>query len=314
MGRSTTSDRSGSGLRGAMGAEEKSGPAIDKDSRAADTEASHQTHERQRESCVIPVEIAGMSIEVIEHGSGRDVLFLHPENYFARQHDFLSALAARWHVVTPRHPGFDGNTPPDNFRSVSDLAYLYLDLLAQLDLRNVFVVGSSLGGWIALEMAVRDLGRIGGLALLAPIGAKLSGREVRDFTDLNALPEEDVLAALFHDPHANGPRYDELDDQQMTEIARERQFLAYYAWQPYLHNPGLDRWLHRVACPTLLLWGESDGLVSTDYARQLADGLPTARLEILSECGHYPQIEAPEAALAALSTFERTAGGRGSTG
>ena len=249
------------------------------------------------------IQLAGIRVAIEEQGSGPDLLYLHPEHYFERQQPFIDALASSWHVLAPRHPGFDGQPPPADFRSVGDLAYLYLDLLAQLDLQKVMIVGSSLGGWIALEMAVRERSRIGSLALFAPLGAKLSAREVRDFADLNALPEDAALAQLFHDPQRNGPHYAQFDDQQMTALAIERQALAYYAWQPYLHNPALPRWLHRVDRPTLLLWGASDGLVSPAYARQLAKRLPRAELQVLPACGHYPQLEAPAAVIAALGAF-----------
>ena len=244
--------------------------------------------------------IAGISLEIERQGTGRNLLYLHPEYYFSWQQPFVCALAEDWHVVMPHHPGFKANARKNELRTVGDLAYLYLELLDELDLGQVVVVGSSFGGWIALEMAVRNCTRIESLVLLAPFGVKLSSRESRDFADIHAMSHDDALSCLFYDPAANGPNYALLNDESMTAIAHERQALAYYAWQPYLHNPELLRWLGRVRCPTLLLWGEQDGWVSVDYAHALAERLPQATLNVVPQCGHYPQLESPGAVIAAL--------------
>src|SRR5436190_4748778 len=106
------------------------------------------------------IEIAGISVEALVAGAGPPLLFLHGGDYVAQNRPFLDRLAARFRVIAPRHPGF-GNTPrPAWFRTVHDIAYLYLGLLDRLDLSGVLLVGSSFGGWVGLEMAVRDPGRL----------------------------------------------------------------------------------------------------------------------------------------------------------
>ena len=243
------------------------------------------------------IAVAGIALDVEVQGTGPPLLYLHPE-HFAHLHDpFVAKLAQHWTVYAPRHPGFDGRQPPRDFRRVDDLAYLYLDLLEQLGLEFVTILGASFGGWIGLEMAVRNDARMNALGLFAPLGVKLGGRDDRDFVDLSALPDEDAARCLFA---GAAPDLGTFGGEDLTAVARDRQYLAYYAWKPYLHNPSLARWLHRVSVPTHLLWGESDGFVAPDYGRKLAERIPQSRLDILPGAAHYPQIECPDETLAAL--------------
>ena len=143
------------------------------------------------------VDIAEVSLDLSLAGEGPPLLFLHGGDYFAQNRGFLERLAWRWRVMIPRHPGFGGSERPDGFRSVHDLAYLYLDLLERQRLSDVAVVGSSFGGWIALEMCARSVERIGRLVLIDTLGIKFGGREHRDIADIYALPADEVAAADF---------------------------------------------------------------------------------------------------------------------
>ncbi len=231
------------------------------------------------------------------------VLFLHGEHFTAMGGPFLDRLGAGRVLHAPLYPGYDGTPPDPDFRRVDDLAYRYLDLLEELDAHDAILVGASLGGWVALEMAVRDRSRIAGMALLAPVGVKLSGREERDFADLAFMPEADRARALFHDPAAWAPDHATLDEAAMEALALERQWAAWYGWKPYMHNPLLAKWLHRAALPTLVLWGENDGFAAPDYGRKLADRLPDARFETVANAGHYPHIEQADATAEAVRAF-----------
>ncbi|MEC7205349.1 MAG: alpha/beta hydrolase, partial [Pseudomonadota bacterium] len=128
------------------------------------------------------VNVAGIEMDLEVQGEGPPLLYLHPEHYAHLHAPFLSKLSEDRKVYAARHPGFDGRRPPSDFRRVDDLAYLYLNLLDQLDLSDVMVLGASFGGWIGLEMAVRNTARISNLSLIAPLGVKLGGRDERDFT------------------------------------------------------------------------------------------------------------------------------------
>src|SRR5215475_7269414 len=107
------------------------------------------------------IEVGAVSLEVLTAGEGSPLLFLHGGDYFLQNRSFIDTLARCWRVTAPRHPGFGNTERPDGFRSVHDLAYLYLDLIEQQDLAEVTLVGSSFGGWIALEMCIRCVARIG---------------------------------------------------------------------------------------------------------------------------------------------------------
>src|SRR6266403_5238671 len=220
------------------------------------------------------IEIAGISVEALVAGSGPPLLFLHGGDYVAQNRPFLDRLAQRFRVIAPRHPGFGTRPRPAWFRSVGDIAYLYLDLLDRLDLREATLVGSSFGGWLALEIAVRSTARIAHLVLIDSLGLKFGGREERDIADIYALPADELLRRSFFDPTRMAPDYARLSDDELTSIARDRQATALYGWRPYMHNPGLRQWLHRIRVPALVVWGENDGIVTPDYGRQLCRSLP----------------------------------------
>ncbi|MCG8548523.1 MAG: alpha/beta hydrolase [Alphaproteobacteria bacterium] len=234
------------------------------------------------------IDIAGIVLDVDIVGEGPPMLYLHPEHYAHLHASFVDKLAKRWKIYAPRHPGFDGQNPPENFRRVEDIAYLYLDLVERLGLGSVTMLGASFGGWIALEMAVRNSTRLNALGLIAPLGVKLGSREERDFEDIFALSDEDAARALFA---VEPPDLNAFSDDQLTAVARDRQFVCYYAWKPFLHNPSLARWLHRVAVPTHLIWGENDGFVRRAHGQKLAARIPGARLDVIPGAGHYPQLE-----------------------
>jgi pimeloyl-ACP methyl ester carboxylesterase len=250
------------------------------------------------------IEVSGISLEAWVAGDGPPLLFLHGGDYFAQNRSFLDCLARRWRVVAPRHPGFGGTARPEWFRTVHDIAYLYLDLLARLNASEVLLVGSSFGGWVGLEMAVRSLERVTRLALIDSLGVKFGARDERDIVDIYALAADEVLRRTFFDPGA-APDYSMLDDAAVEEIARDREAAVLYGWRPYMHDPGLGRWLHRVRAPTLVLWGEGDGIAAPDYGRKLCAALPNARFRQIGRAGHYPQIERPDDTADAIEAFVR---------
>lgn len=243
-----------------------------------------------------------VSLELSVAGAGPPLLFLHPGEHFAQHQPFFDRLARDWRVIVPRHPGFGGSARPDGFRTVHDLAYLYLDLIEAEGLDGVTLAGASFGGWVALEIAVRSLARIARLALIDAVGVKFGGREERDIADIYALPFDELQRRSFHDP-VRVPDYRGLGEEEMLGIARDREATALYGWRPYMHDPGLLRWLPRVRTPALVLWGEDDGIVAPQYGEALARALPSARFERVAAAGHYPQIEHPDAVAEALLRF-----------
>ena len=207
--------------------------------------------------------VRGVPVEIHTAGSGPPLLYLHAEQYFEQVRPYLDALAKKWTVIAPRHPGYGAASKTADLRSVDDLAYLYLDLLDELKLDKVILVGASFGGWVALEMCVRNHARLSKLVLISSVGVKFSGREERDFADLFYMTDVEAFPKLFADPKRHAPNYAAMSAGQLEEIARERQMLAHYGWRPYLHNPALKRWLHRVDLPTLVVWGAGGQVCQT---------------------------------------------------
>jgi pimeloyl-ACP methyl ester carboxylesterase len=238
--------------------------------------------------------INGIRIEVIERGSGRPLLFLHPGIGIAPTAPVLDGLAKRAHVIVPSHPGFGASDQPPSFNSIDDLAYFYLDLIDALDLTDTIVVGVSLGGWIAAEMAVKSCTRLSHLILANPVGIKVSDRETRDIADIFALTEEQFAELAFFDPGAGRHDYKAMPEAAVRAVARNREATARYGWSPYMHDPKLRQRLHRIRIPTLLLWGSADRIVGEPYGRAYAAAIPGARFETIARAGHFPHLEQPE--------------------
>src|SRR5689334_9506835 len=183
------------------------------------------------------IQINEVSLELLAAGDGPPLLFLHGGDYFAQHREFFEKLARQWRVVVPRHPGFGNSERPDGFRTVHDLAYLYLDLIERENFGKAILVGSSFGGWIALEMCVRWCDAIDRLVLIDSVGLKFGEREERDIADVYALPSEEVLRRTFCDPASVAPDYSQLGDEELEAVARDRQATALYGWRPFMHDP-----------------------------------------------------------------------------
>jgi pimeloyl-ACP methyl ester carboxylesterase len=250
------------------------------------------------------IDIDGVSIEALVHGEGRPLLFLHGIDYFAQQVPFLYRLAEHFHVVAPRHPGFGATARPQWMRTIGDIAYLYLDLLDRLALDDAILVGSSFGGWLALEMAVRSSARLAGVVLIDSLGVKFGGRDDAEITDIYALSADDAIAHTFADP-SKAPNYATVDDAAVVEVARDREAAVLYGWKPFMHNPSLVHWLHRVKPPSLVIWGEKDRIVASSYGAHLTQRLQNARFLPIANAGHYPQVEQPERVATAIEAFAR---------
>jgi pimeloyl-ACP methyl ester carboxylesterase len=249
------------------------------------------------------ISIAGVSLELEERGEGQPLLFLHPGEGLEPRREWLDLLARRYRVIAPCHPGWGTSALPTWLSTVDDLAYLYLDLAATLRLEKAVLVGACFGGWIAAEMAVRDTRRFAKLVLVDPLGIKVGGVLDRDIADMHAIPREEYMRLAWADPANGGRDLMQLPETELAAIARGREALALFGWKPYMHNPRLKRWLHRINLPTLLLWGERDGIVSTSYGEAWRAEIPGARLEIIPNAGHFPQWEQPRDFADRLSRF-----------
>ena len=246
----------------------------------------------------------GVQLDISEHGQGRPILVLHGEDGPCPQAPFFSLLANQGRVILPTHPGFGQAPDMADIDTVDDLAYLYLDLLDEYELRDAVVIGCSLGGWIAAEMAVKSTARLSRLILATPLGIKVGDRETRDIPDIFALPPEEVVRLQYHDPTRDAADYTSLSDDELLVIARNREATALYAWEPYFHNPKLRQRLHRIAIPTLLIWGASDRFVTPGYyGAAYRDAIPGAQLAVIDRAGHWPHVEQPEVFVERVGAF-----------
>lgn len=240
------------------------------------------------------IAIAGAELEVFEAGEGPPILFLHGANGFAPEHPYVNALAARHRLLAPSHPGFGTSSLPDWIDTPDDIAYIHLALLDHLGLHQVDVIGCSLGGWIACELATKHPQRVRRMVLVGPVGVKTGPIDRLDVPDIFALPQDTLNALLFHDPARMRMDPSRLTDEQLAISVRNRETLALLTWEPYMHNPKLPHRLHRVTAPTLLVRGASDGLVSASYIESYARLLPDARIATIAAAGHAPQVEQPD--------------------
>lgn len=253
---------------------------------------------------VTKVTIAGVELDVTERGSGRPLLFLHAGEGLGPERPWLDLLAQRHRVIAPAHPGF-GSALPDWLGSVDDLAYLYLDLADKLDLQDAVIVGASFGGWVAAEMLVRQSVRFSQAVLVAPLGIKVSGRDVRDIADMHAMSRAEFLAAAWADPAKGEIDATSLTDTALRAVVSGRESLCLFGWRPYMHNPRLKPWLHRIAPPVLLVWGEADRILTPAYKAGWEASLGNARSVTLAGAGHFPHWERPEAFAAAVADVTR---------
>ena len=247
------------------------------------------------------LELGSGSIHVQRGGEGPPLLFLHAAGGAGAWHPFLGLLARRFAVVAPDHPGFGGSDDLPEVEAMDDLVYHYLDVLDRLGLERVHVVGGSLGGWLAAELAVHSPERIERLALLGAAGLRVPGNMA---TDIFLMTPDQVVGVLFKHPEAAAGMFPEEPDVDfILAVFRDQAGLARYGWAPYLNNPKLERRLHRITAPTLVLWADDDRVIPIEHGRLYAERIPDATLQIVEDCGHAMYFEQTEAFAGAVSEF-----------
>jgi pimeloyl-ACP methyl ester carboxylesterase len=245
----------------------------------------------------------GLEVTIDERGDtdGPDVLVLHGGAGPGSVAGLSAALSGHACVVTPVHPGFEGTPRPPWLDSAADLADAYLDLIEVLGLSDVMVIGNSVGGWIAAEMALRDIhGRIGSMVLLNANGIRPDRAD--QVTDIRTLPPAAIGQLAFYNP-ALRPDPATMSPEQRAATAANQQALAVYAGKDFMFAPKLRRRLRRVTVPVLVAWGEQDGIVSADYGRSYAAAFANGHFQPIAQAGHFPQIEQPAAVLSAIGDF-----------
>ncbi|HEX3503808.1 MAG TPA: alpha/beta fold hydrolase [Xanthobacteraceae bacterium] len=222
-------------------------------------------------------------------GNGSTVLFLHGAGGFPGWLPFFDQLAAKHDVLVLEHPGFGESDNPDWIRNVADVAMYYLDVLAGLNAGKVHLVGHSLGGWIAAEAATRNCQHLASLTLIAPAGIRVKGVPAGD--NFIWSPEE-TARNLYHDQAFADRMLAQQPTEKETEILMRNRFMAAkLGWEPRWFNPALERWLHRIAVPSLVIWGEDDKLLPSRYAAVWGERVPNVTVKVIPQCGHLPHVE-----------------------
>jgi len=247
------------------------------------------------------VDVAGVGpveVTVADYGSGQPFLLLHggagPQSVTGFAERFAAAHDVR--VLVPTHPGFGGTPRPEALNSVGGLAALYVALLDQLGLQDVTVIGNSIGGWITAEIALVKSPRVSGIVLIDAVGIEVPGHPVADFFSLTM---DQVFQLSFHDPEPFRVDPATLPPAAQAIAAGNRTAIGVYAGAA-MTDPTLAGRLGSLEIPTLVLWGDSDGIVDASYGRAYAAAIPMARFQLLPDTGHSPQLETPDQVIHAI--------------
>ncbi|HEX6512446.1 MAG TPA: alpha/beta hydrolase [Chloroflexota bacterium] len=237
-------------------------------------------------------------VEVLERGEGPPLLYLH--GIWDAEHNLLlERLAAGRRVIAPRLPGFGGSTGEEHLASIHDAVYYFLDLLDAIGLEGGPLVGHCLGGMFAAELAAVQPQRFSRLALIAPFGLWNSAHPVPDF--FAAAPEEVEAWAGAGMPAKPAPEDEEAAMAAALAQAKAMSAAARFLWP--LPNHGFKSRAHRVAVPSLLVWGSRDGICPPEYGREFQELIRGSRVEIVEDAGHLPHNEQPDRVAEVLTSF-----------
>ena len=242
------------------------------------------------------VEAAGATLQLVRGGSGETLLLLHDELGHHGRLRYHEALAQDYSVYVPSHPGFGGTERQEWIMNIRDLAGWYLEAIEDLGLEPVNLVGFSLGGWLAAEMAAMSPNLFRKLVLVAPAGIKPPTGEIYD---MFLAVSREFLAAGFYDPE-NTPEFRQVCPDEPSpelneawEVAREEA--CRLSWRPYMYYPGLPHLLHRLKrLPTQIIWGRNDSIIPVSASQVYHESIPGSRVSVLENCGHHPELEKPD--------------------
>ena len=242
--------------------------------------------------------------QLAEGGSGEPLLFLHGSGGL-HEGEYLDLLSKRFKVYAPWHPGFGSSEGGEHIEDIIDLALYYHDVMDELGIESAHVVGHSLGGMLAAELAALCPHRVRRLVLVNPVGFWRDEEPVLDFF---SLPPDQLMPYIWHDPESETVReafripdgQEALADMMMNRM-KALATAGKFMWP--IPDKGLKRRIHRIQTPTLLIWGESDRLVPASYAEDFRSRIKDARVEILSECAHMTMFEKRDEFVALVTEF-----------
>ena len=248
----------------------------------------------------VPLGASTVDLVVEERGEGQPFLLLHGGAGPQSMSRFAGLLAERHHAraLTPTHPGFAKTARPDGLKSPKDLAELYAAFLKQLGLNGVTVVGNSVGGWIAAELALLATPQVSRIALVGGVGIEIAGHPVQDISKLTL---DQVMSLSYYNPEPFRIDPTKMTEEQRVIAASNRTALQVYA--PRNSDPTLLSRISKISLPVLVVSGEADRIVPSEYGRAWAKAIPGAEFQLLPRTGHVPQIETPELLLETVWSF-----------
>jgi|SRR5579862_9717957 len=238
------------------------------------------------------ITLCGASVSMKRAGTGQPLVAVHGGGGSPRFLPAMRALSEKFDVIVPQAPGFGGTEAPPWLETIADLANFYLEFLDRLDLHRVHLVGLSLGGWVAAELAVRNASRLASLTLMDAPGIDAPGVER---LDPSRLSDEEAVRANYFDAKLADEAVVRTFNPQNDSVRRANQrIVAKLASDRGYHDPQLQRWLHRIRIPTLLIWGENDRMFPPAYGEAWHKAIASSRLVVLPRCGHLPIQEQPD--------------------
>jgi pimeloyl-ACP methyl ester carboxylesterase len=251
------------------------------------------------------VTVAGANIRYMKGGAGPALLALHSVEGNLGWLPLYDELARRFTVYAPTHPGFAGSDRPPWLESFFDLSRFYLWVMQELGLATATLMGHFIGGWLAAEMAVMSPTVVEHLVLIDAAGVRPRVGEITDiflhggdgarklsFFDVKQVRDYELLFGRKPSP----------EEREAHIINREAAIR--YCWKPYMHDPVLPELLPRLrATPTLIVWGREDRIAPLECAELYRAAIPSARVAVIDQCGHFPHLERPAEFTSALNTF-----------
>ncbi len=254
------------------------------------------------------------TIEVLEAGEGAPLLFLHGAGGIVAWEGALPLLAAKHRVYAPLLPGFGQSTGLEYLEDQFDLFMHGFDVIEALGIERPYVVGESMGGWMAAEMAALRPKEIGRLALAAPVGL---WRDDAPVVDMFGCMVHELVPYLFHNQNCFAAQrmmmatmlFSNKDDRTQEQIemllAMSRGFRTVAKFLFPIPENGLERRLWRIKAPTLIVWGEQDKFISPSYADIFREKISNAEVVKIADTGHVIGLESPEPYAEALLRWDK---------
>jgi pimeloyl-ACP methyl ester carboxylesterase len=259
-------------------------------------------------SRLVPVAGGRRMVRVFEVGDGAPLVFLHGAGGLPEDSPFLAALARRWHVYAPLLPGYGDSEGPETLRDMLDVTLHSFDVVNALGLERPILVGHSMGGMIAAEMAAVAPREVERLGLIAPAGLWLDAYPSPDL--FSKLPHE-LPALLFHDPELGerimtaGADFDDPKFLEAFVIRNARQLAMASKLLFPIAERGLHERLYRIRAKTVIIWGDSDRMIAPAYGGAFRRAIAGAELMSIPAAGHMVILEQPDAVVDALRRLDQ---------